>query len=92
MLALQVPLARRAGYEFAADRAEQIYASETLEILNGERDDEREAVRFFRKFSDQQVSFTDCLSFALMKRHAIPTAFTFDRHFLRAGFKVVGLQ
>ncbi len=84
-------LARRAGYAFAAERAQNVYGSLALEILYGTREDEIEAVQWFRKYADQRVSFTDCLSFVLMKRRRIRTAFTFDRHFLQAGFEVIGL-
>jgi predicted nucleic acid-binding protein len=44
-----------------------------------------------RKYSDHEVSFTDCVSFAIMRRQQIRTAFTFDRHFRDAGFRVIGL-
>ena len=35
-----------------------------------------------------KLSFTDCVSFATMKRLNIKTALTFDNHFKRAGFKI----
>ena len=82
-------LARRAGHAFAADRLENIFASKTIEVLYGTRTDEIEALRWFRKFSDQKVSFTDCVSFVLMKRLGISAAFTFDEDFVRAGFRAV---
>jgi predicted nucleic acid-binding protein len=37
--------------------------------------------------TDQKVSFTDCVSFTLMREAGIQTAFAFDSHFERAGFK-----
>jgi uncharacterized protein len=43
-----------------------------------------------RKYSDQRVSFTDCISFVLMKRERVKIAFTFDRHFSLAGFRCLG--
>ena len=49
---------------------------------------EKRALGFFEKFADQDVSFTDCVSFALMNQHDIERAFTFDRHFALAGFEV----
>jgi predicted nucleic acid-binding protein len=83
-------LARRAGGRFAADRAENIYASQALEIIYTTPDDELQAVQLLRKYSDQNVSFTDCISFALMKTRRIALAFSFDHHFHRAGFRTIG--
>jgi uncharacterized protein len=83
-------LGRRAGYTFAAERAERFYSSKALQILYPGMEEEAEAMRSLRKFADQEVSFTDCVSFVLMKRHRIQTAFTFDRHFRRAGFRTLG--
>ncbi len=83
-------LARLAGGRFAADRADNIYASDVLEILHSTKEDELAAIRLLRKYSDQQVSFTDCTSFVLMKSRRISSVFTFDMHFQRAGFQVVG--
>jgi predicted nucleic acid-binding protein len=44
------------------------------------------------QFADQRIGLTDCVSFAIMRRHKIRTAFTFDRHFRLAGFRVIGLK
>ena len=82
-------LGRRAGYGFAADRGEAIYHSKSLQILYSTREDESHAIRMFRKFADQNVSFTDCISFVLMKRSRIIHAFTYDRHFAEAGFQII---
>jgi hypothetical protein len=81
-------LARRTSYEFAAERAEAIYASRVLSILRSDATDEAAALVYFRKLADLEVSFTDCVSFALMKSHRLTRAFTFDRHFAAAGFAV----
>lgn len=79
-------LGRRASYAFAADRARHILSSERLEILRSDAETEAEAIDLFEKYADQKVSFTDCTSFALMRRHKIRQVFTFDRHFELAGF------
>lgn len=81
-------LGRWASPGFAADRAEAILASESLLILRPEADDELEALELFRKLGDQKVSFTDCVSLALMRRYGIAKAFGFDRHFVHAGFEL----
>ncbi len=43
--------------------------------------DIREAWRIFRTYGDKTWSFTDCASYALMKRLRISQAFSFDKHF-----------
>ena len=85
-------LARRAGYRFAVDSIADIYTSPTFQVVASTRDDEIAALQWMRKYADQSVSFTDCVSFAIMRRLKIRTAFTFDRHFRLAGFDVLGLK
>lgn len=82
-------LARKSYYEFASEKANIIYNSNVIEILRPTHDVELAALRYFKKFSDQQVSFTDCISFQLMKDHRLDKVFTFDKHFQLAGFKVI---
>ena len=82
-------LGRRAGYGFAVQRAKNIYASLALTICRPDREDEINALQLFGKYADQQVSFTDCISFVLMKRERIHRAFSFDRHFEFAGFHLI---
>jgi uncharacterized protein len=81
-------LARRSSHEFAAERAKNLMESASLVILRPTEIEERAALEWFRKYADQNVSFTDCVSFVLMKRQEIKLAFSFDRHFLMAGFEV----
>jgi predicted nucleic acid-binding protein len=82
-------LGRRIGDRSAARRAGAIYRSTLLTILRPDEDDEMKALAYFEKFADQEVSFTDGVSFALMRRHRLRRAFTFDRDFALAGFDVV---
>ena len=81
-------LGRRASYAFAAETARSLLSSEVLEILRPAGEDELRALGDFEKLADQQVSFTDCVSFALMRRYRIQRAFSFDRHFAYAGFEL----
>ena len=81
-------LGRRAGYNFAAQRARNIYASESLQILRPTGKEELTAIDFFEKYSDQRLSFTDCVSFVLMQSKKIKRIFTFDQHFQLAGFQI----
>lgn len=80
-------LGLRAGYGFAAQRARNIYASESLTILRPSIEDELKAIDFFEKYSDHRLSFTDCISFVLMQNRKIKRVFTFDHHFQIVGFQ-----
>jgi predicted nucleic acid-binding protein len=77
----------RSGYGFAAQRAKNIYASESLKIMRPDRDDELKAIDCFEKYSEQRLSFTDCISFVLMQKKKIKRVFTFDHHFQLMGFQ-----
>lgn len=79
-------LGRRAGYDFAVQRASNIYVSTFLSILRPDSADELKALELFSKSSDQRVSFTDCISFTLMRKRKIKRVFSFDHHFQMAGF------
>lgn len=79
-------LARRAGHAFAAERGRRIWGSGALTVLRPDARDEAEALSWFERFADQGVSFTDSISFALMRRQKLRRVFGFDRHFSAAGF------
>ena len=49
---------------------------------------EAKAENILEKFSDQDFSFADAVSFVVMKDLGIKHAFAFDRHFVRAGFSL----
>ena len=81
-------LARRTSYGFAAGRARTLLTSNILNVLRPDHEDELRALDDFEKFADQRVSFTDCVSFALMRSRHIRRVFSFDRHFALAGFEL----
>lgn len=41
---------------------------------------------YFQRHHDQDYSLTDCLSFLVMQKLGVRTAFAFDQHFVQAGF------
>lgn len=82
-------LARRATYGFAADRARRLYSSSEIDVIRAGQEDETLALMYFERHAGQRISFTDCISFALMKRIGIKSAFTFDQDFSAAGFQVI---
>lgn len=44
------------------------------------------AAGLFRRHEDKEWSFTDCVSFILMREFKVRDAFTTDHHFRQAGF------
>jgi uncharacterized protein len=81
-------MGRRMGYKFAADRARAIYFSKKITIFRPSQEEETHAIDLMEKFADQQIGFVDCVSFIMMRRRKIQTAFSFDRHFALAGFEL----
>ena len=81
-------LARWAAPDFAVDRVRILYDSQVLAIRRTEAVDELAALELLIKYADQDVGFTDCTSFVLMRKAKIKRAFTFDRHFRAAGFEL----
>ncbi|MBU1200576.1 PIN domain-containing protein [Patescibacteria group bacterium] len=63
-------------------------SSQVIKIYRVSIEDERGAWKWFEK-DWSKLSFTDCVSFALMERLGIKRVFGFDKHFERAGFGLV---
>jgi len=82
-------LGRKVSPMAAVEAGRFLHGWNKLAILRATRDDEAAALDLLGKFADQSIGFVDCLSFALMRRHRIPMAFAFDRHFELAGFPLV---
>ncbi|MEE9118358.1 MAG: PIN domain-containing protein, partial [Calditrichia bacterium] len=74
-------LGRRAGYKFAIQRARNMYLSKKLTILRATHEDELMALDIWDKYADQELSFTDCISFTCMGKNKIKRVFSFDSHF-----------
>lgn len=67
----------------------QLLAEQLCEIVWVDRADARAAWEVFETHVDKRWSFTDCESYAVMKRLAIKAAFAIDKHFSQFGFAVV---
>lgn len=70
------------GAEAARTFSRAILTGEgAVEVLFPDCQDLVAAQRTLDKYRDQTFSLVDCVSFALMERHKMTRAFTFDRHF-----------
>ena len=83
-------LARRAGPAFAVGRIEKLYDSPIFRIVRPSGEDEQQALQTMLRYEDQDLSFTDAISFVVMQREGLQTAFSFDAHFRLPGFALFG--
>lgn len=60
-------------------------AAELVRLLPEDDDD---AWELFERHRDKRYSYTDCTSFAVMRRLRLAAAIATDRHFQQAGFAV----
>jgi predicted nucleic acid-binding protein len=74
------------GHNAAIDFVDKINSSPRIIRVYSTPDLEREAEEILKNYADQDFSYTDAVSFAIMKRQKIKKAFCFDRHFQTMGF------
>lgn len=78
----------RAGLPLALKFADTLMEmSKIMKLTRVSEIDEKEAWKWFPE-NWSKLSFTDCTSFAVMKRLDLKEVATFDNHFARAGFAV----
>jgi uncharacterized protein len=80
---------RALGQRAALRFLENITASPRVAVVYSDARLESMAESILRKYHDQDFSYTDAVSFAAMRDRAINRAFTFDKHFLTAGFTLI---
>ena len=57
--------------------------------LNREKSARKQAEKILEKYQDQDFSYTDAVSFAVMRELKIGKAFAFYSHFSTAGFTTI---
>jgi predicted nucleic acid-binding protein len=78
------------GASRAMEYLEALKSDPAVEEVFTNADLQRSALSdWLRRFADQPFSFTDAVSFAVMKDRGIGSAFTFDAHFKVAGFRTL---
>lgn len=77
----------RLGHELAV-RTGEVLRDET-ELARVTADDERAAWSLFLERADKRYSFTDCTSFALMRRLGLSTAVAVDDDFRQEGLRTL---
>ncbi len=74
------------GHREAVERGKEVLASKVVEKLEVGREIFEFAWELFETYEDKRLSFTDCTSFAIMKKRGVERAFSFDRDFEKMGF------
>jgi uncharacterized protein len=81
-------LARRVGYPYAAQWGALHLQSSSIAWVSAAPSDLIAALALMKKYADQSISFTDCVSFQCMRKMRIKDVFGYDRHFRLAGFDI----
>lgn len=77
------------GHQAAMQFFENIRSSPRILRVHATQQLEDAATEILRRYDDQDFSYADAVSFALMKVRGIKEAFAFDKHFLTMGFRCV---
>jgi hypothetical protein len=75
----------RYGRRAALELGDTLWQGTMADIRYISLNDQREAWAFFKQYADKRFSFTDCTSFALMRRLGLAQAFSFDEDFEQTG-------
>lgn len=68
---------------------QQLVESGLVELVRVSESQERQAWTIFEQYDDQDFSFSDCTSFAVMQDLKLSRVFTGDQHFATMGFVIV---
>ena len=78
----------RVSHKAAVIFGDSLINSSIVRIIDVTGEDRIKAWEMFKKYEDKEISFTDCISFVLMKNLKLHKAFTFDEHFKQIGFEI----
>ncbi len=81
VVAETVTLCRKLGHDLAVRIGQQLYAGQIAKVHWATPEEEREAFAYFAKYTDKHYSFVDCLSFVVMEKNGIATAWAVDDDF-----------
>jgi predicted nucleic acid-binding protein len=71
----------------AVEVGNRLLTSPSVQFVQVDEELFRAGWDYFQQHQDKDYSLTDCISFVVMEKLKIETAFAFDRHFVQAGFR-----
>ncbi len=78
----------RVSHRAAVIFGDSLINSNIVTIIDVTGENRINAWEMFKKYEDKELSFTDCISFVLMKNLKLNKTFTFDEHFKQLGFEI----
>jgi len=81
-------LLRRFNHDVALAFLREIRSEPNVVVESTREVEERARRDWLERYEDQDFSFTDAVSFAVMSERRIAAALTLDHHFAAAGFEV----
>jgi uncharacterized protein len=81
-------LRARSGAAQAADAGRRLLASTRYDVVFVDATMTRRALERMEQFRDKRLSLTDCVSFEVVDRFALPAVFGFDRDFRDCGYRM----
>jgi uncharacterized protein len=81
-----IAVLRAAGHQKAVSFLDLIEDATSIKCIWSDQKLEALARDILRRYDDQDFSYTDAVSFALMEQQELVEAFAFDHHFSVAGF------
>ncbi len=84
-----ITLRRRVGHRAAISFVELVEVSPRIQRVFSTDEVENEALSILRECADQSFSYTDAVSFVVMRNLRIAQALAFDAHFRTMGFELL---
>ncbi len=78
----------RGHHAKATEVGNRLLGSSAVQLVHVEQAMFYEGWVYFQKYHDKKYSLTDCISFLIMEKFHIQTAFALDKHFAQAGFRI----
>jgi uncharacterized protein len=80
------------GHRIAAlELLRSVRTSPNIVVTSTEELEEQARMDWLARYDDQDFSFADAVSFAVMRQRGMSRALTLDRHFVIAGFEMLEL-
>ena len=78
----------RGAHSKAVEVGDMLLSSHSINLIHVDDALLTEGWDYFKRHDDKRYSLTDCVSFVVMEKYDIYTAYAFDRNFTQAGFTI----